>query len=164
MCAAPKSQVLSQEIVMSCLTLSQVICYGTKLGVFSWLYSFSRMIVVGFLLGPRPMNPQVLGHFSSVWSRFHLIEGALNPIKTWLATARIFVLLLYQPIFQSDYRVYSWMLLMIDFLLWKYAKYPSSTMNGMGETSRLPAWFLHLQQWGLTIRLWKVTYSIGSSL
>lgn len=93
MCAAPKSQVLSQEIVMSCLTLSQVICYGTKLGVFSWLYSFSRMIVVGFLLGPRPMNPQALGHFSSVWSRFHLIEGALNPIKTWLATARIFVLL-----------------------------------------------------------------------
>lgn len=134
MCAAPKSQVLSQEIVMRCLTLSQVISYGTKLGVVSWLYSFSMMIVVRFLLGPRPMNPQVLGHFSSVWCRFHLTEGALNPIKAWLATARTLVSLLYQPIFQSGYRVHSWTLLMIDFLLWKYTKYPANTMNGTGET------------------------------
>lgn len=164
MCATPKSQVLSQEIVMRCLTLSQVISYETKLGAVSWLYSFSRMIVVGFFLGPRPMNPQVLGHYTCVRCWFHLIEGALHPIKTQLATFRTFVPLSYQSIFQSSYRVHSWMILMVDFLLCKYTKYPSNTINSRGETSWLSACFLHLQQWGLIVRLWKVTDSIGSGL
>lgn len=102
---------------------------------------------------PGPMNPQVLGHYSSVRCWFHVIEGALNPIKTRLDTPRTFVPPLYQPIFQSGYRVHSWTILMIDFLLWKYTKYPSNTMNSTGETSRLSAWFLHLQQWGLIFQV-----------
>lgn len=46
-----------------------------------YLCSFSEITLLDFPLGPQTIQSQVLGHFSRIRWRLHLMEQALNSIK-----------------------------------------------------------------------------------
>lgn len=59
--------------------------YGYRDVSFLLLCFFSRIVIVGFLLGPWPIEFQVFNYFSSVRYGAYLIKCTLDPIKSsWL--------------------------------------------------------------------------------
>lgn len=62
--------------------------------------SFSRKIVLGFLLVLWPVSSQILGYSSSSINSFPLMEWVLNSIQIWLVFPIISVTLLHQYISQ----------------------------------------------------------------
>lgn len=77
---------------------SNDLIYGysdTPLGVVSLLCTFSRIIVVDFLLSLWFIYYQVVGHFYSTRYGFHLMQWTFKPITVWSVISTIFVTVVY---------------------------------------------------------------------
>ena len=101
------------------LGLSDILVYGHRslsLSVILLLWSFSRIIAVDFPLGS--IESSILGYFSSV--SFYLMDWA--NLKNVVGNSHNSLSLLYQVSCRKlaivGFRVHSWVILMITFLLW----------------------------------------------
>lgn len=131
--------------------------------------SFSRKIVLGFLLVLWPVSSQILGYSSSGINSFPLMEWVLNSIQIWLVFPIVSVTLLHQYISQVGLHNKFQGLYLSDIDYFFSPPVPgkvlSSTMNVIykSEGSRwVLAWFfsrftdkrkLCLQQTGFALRL-----------